>query len=222
MKWKKIAFISVIILAVFLIYLLTIDRKIFYLDMGDQLSISSNSYGVQLKEHFSSLGKLEKYVDGFKKDDLRITDIMRMIETNEKVLMNEKEQTIKNALIKADLLTLSVGLNDFTYKIDYVTKAELYDIADEVLYDLEDLFVIIREYCKEDIVYIGIPYLGKSEFQEVFDYLNEKIELLCNDYKIKFVPTSGSVSFENGVISPVSSSKIYDRIKLGLNHSLLK
>ncbi len=222
MKWKKIAIISVIFLAVFLIYLTTLDRKIFYLDVGDQLSISESSYGNQLKNYFSSLGKLEKYVGGFKKDDLRITDLDRMIEVNEKVIVNEKEQTIKNALIKADLLTLSIGTNDFTYKIDYVTKEELYDIADEVLYDLEDLFVLLREYCKEDIIYIGIPYVGKSDLNEVFDYLNEKIELLCHDYNISFIPTSNTVTFDNGVISSNSSNKIFDRIKLEVNHGLLK
>lgn len=222
MKWKKIAIISVIFLAVFLIYLTTLDRKIFYLDVGDQLSISEKSYGNQLKNYFSSLGKLEKYVGGFKKDDLRITDLDRMIEVNEKVIVNEKEQTIKNALIKADLLTLSIGTNDFTYKIDYVTKEELYDIADEVLYDLEDLFVLLREYCKEDIIYIGIPYVGKSDLNEVFDYLNEKIELLCHDYNISFIPTSNTVTFDNGVISSNSSNKIFDRIKLEVNHGLLK
>ena len=40
-----------------------------------------------------------------------------MIDNNEKVIIDKKEKTIKNALIKADLLTLSIGMNDFIYKM---------------------------------------------------------------------------------------------------------
>ena len=67
-----------------------------------------------------------------------------------------KKKSIKNALIKADLVTLSIGMNDFLYKmnldVEEFSMEELYDYVDEMSEDTDTLLRLLREYCKEDIM----------------------------------------------------------------------
>lgn len=221
MKLKTVLILSVISLSVFLIYLATLDHKVYYLDLGDEISVGENAYGKQLERYFSSLNKLEQYIDGFKEDDLRITDLIRNIETNQKIMLGKKEQTLKNALIKADLVTLSLGRNDFVYKIDYMSKSELYDTADRVLHDLEDLFTLMREYCKEDIIYIGVINSNWPAQDEVFLYLNEKINRLCEEYDILFYLPE-HVDMIEGHLTEESNAPFYEGLKVLVDENLLK
>lgn len=221
MKLKTVLILSVISLSVFLIYLATLDHKVYYLDLGDEISVGENAYGKQLERYFSSLNKLEQYIDGFKEEDLRITDLIRNIETNQKIMLGKKEQTLKNALIKADLVTLSLGRNDFVYKIDYMSKSELYDTADQVLHDLEDLFTLMREYCKEDIIFIGIINSNWPAQDEVFLYLNEKINRLCEEYDILFYLPEHADMIE-GHLTEESNAPFYEGLKVLVDENLLK
>lgn len=51
MKWKTILVISFIFLSIFLIYLTTLDRKVYYLNLGDEISIGDNNYGILIKDY---------------------------------------------------------------------------------------------------------------------------------------------------------------------------
>lgn len=221
MKWKTVLVFCMIFLLVFIIYLTTLDRKVFYLNLGDEMAEGDSSYGAQLKEYFTSLSKLERYLDQFNDDDLRITDLIRMIETNQKIEVDGKEQTIKNALIKADLVTLSVGRNDFVYKIDYMSKSELYDTADEVLHDMEELFVLLREYCKEDVIVLGIINSNWPSEEEVFTYLNQKLSDLCEEYDLLFYLPE-HVEVIDGHPTPEGEVIIYEGIQQLVDENLLK
>lgn len=221
MKWKALLVLCGIFLLVFLIYLTTLDRKVYYLDLGDELTLTDGSYGEQLNEYFEQLNKSEKHINHFNKKDLRITDIVRMVEINEKVTINNKEQTIKNALIKADLVTLSVGRNDFIYKIDHMTTNELYDTADEVVHDMEELFELLREYCKEDIIFLGITNDKWTDKQEIFDYLNNNLRLLAEEYSITFYLPQ-VINYDGSLPTKNSSNQIYNGLKLLVDDNLLK
>ena len=112
-----------------------------------------------------------------------------MINENQSITINDKKQTIKNALIKADLVTLFVGLNDINYKIGYSSINELYEYADSFLDDLDEMLKLIKEYCKEDIIFIGYYNIYGSYYDEYFDYVNREVKLICNNYDIEFIDT---------------------------------
>ena len=117
-----------------------------------------------------------------------------MIEDNKKIKINDSEQTIKNALIKADLLTFSIGMNDINYKIGNASINELYDYSDEILKDAEILFIILREYCKEDIIMLNYYNIYDSEYDEIFNYINSKLDEIASEYNIKVIDLNNIVS----------------------------
>ena len=63
MKLKTIIYALIIFIAVFLIYLTTLDKKIYYLN----LSIDSETYTYDklIKKDLEEKDKLERYIDGF-------------------------------------------------------------------------------------------------------------------------------------------------------------
>lgn len=183
MKFKTILIIALIVLTTFIIYLTTIDRKVYYLD----LNISNYKYEQATKNYLISKGKLEKLVTGYIEEDYRTTDLINDIKNNKYIINNKKKQTIKNALIKADLVTLTTGSNDINYKIETENLKDLYNHADKVLTDIEKLLKQVREYCKEDIIFIGLNNIYGHNYEELFRYINNKIGEICYDNKIYFI-----------------------------------
>lgn len=188
MKLKTIIYALIIFIAVFLIYLTTLDKKIYYLN----LSIDSETYTYDklIKKDLEEKDKLERYIDGFLSSTDRVTDLTNYINENKKITINDHEQTIKNALIKADLVTVFIGLNDINYKIGYSSMNELYDYADSFLTDIYDLLEILREYCKEDIIIMGYYNIYGSYYDEYFKYINKCVREYAKELDIKYVSTN--------------------------------
>ena len=199
MKIKSLLCISLIFILVFIIYLTTLDREIYYLN----ISIDKNEYSYEtyVKEYIEKEKKLEKYVNDFASSDDRVTDIIYAIKENKTITINEKKQTIKNALIKADLVTLFIGLNDINYKVGYSSINELYDYADSFLDDMNELLELVREYCKEDIVLIGYYNAYGSYYDEYFNYINREVENLAKEYNIKFITAHEIYNIDNHIES---------------------
>ena len=188
MKLKGLLVGSCAIFFIFLIYLTTLDKKVYYVALGDFLAkgIGDNQYSEEIQQNLEKKGKLEKYVAEFMRDDMRTTDYIKMIEENETRQVEGKTQTLKNALIKADLLTLSIGNNDLLYGLgmynneDIYTKKELEEKVDGVMKDIEKLFELLREYCKEDIIITGFyqPQNLSEQKRKLYLNANRRLERL--------------------------------------------
>ena len=177
---KKIIVLVMLFLITFLIYLNFIDKKVYYVAMGDGLSLGISSYGIKdvgyteyVKNYLEDNNLLEEYVN-LANETNRITDVINDIESNKKVNINGKDRTIKNFLIKADVVTLTIGINDLLAHLvatEYVNDDALYSYVDEVMNEVEKLFKLLREYCKEDIIVIGYynPYFS-LDAEELFKY----------------------------------------------------
>ena len=196
---KKILVIGVVIISIFLIYLTTIDKKVYYVSLGDEISLGmtkegyyEKSYTIYIKEYLEEKKKLEIFIDDYETQGYRITDLINDINNNKEV--EETNKTIKNALIKSDLITLSIGTNDIISKINTekaLTKIDynrLYKNIDEIINDLDKLLKLIREYCKEDIILIGINIQTEDEkLNEIINYANEKFKEISEKYKIYYI-----------------------------------
>lgn len=197
---KKIFLIGVTILLVFLIYLSTIDKKVYFLTLT---SDGNNLYNDKLKKYLEEKDLLERYVTSFNKEDMRITDFIKMIEDNQTVVLNHKEQSIKNALIKADIVVLETGKVDLFSKLAYEKNEEvLYEYVDGLMQDMDQYLSLIRMYCKEDVYLLQI-YNPKHQFNtNVIDYTNEQMKNLCQKYKINYIDYD------------ITDTMIYDTLEL--------
>ena len=190
---KKIMIIGLIILSIFLIYLCNLDRKVYYLAINSFETGSTEVYTEYVKNYLKEKDVLEVYVDDYSKENLTTTDLQTEINSNKKIIKNDTEITLKNALIKADLVTLSFSGNDV---INRISSSKVYDYIDELGKDLDDLLKLIREYCKEDIILVGYydPILTNNS-AEVFKYLNKKYSEICEDNNVNYIDLTNS--FEN-------------------------
>lgn len=187
MKLKTIIVLIIITLSIFLIYCFNLDTKIYYVNISDLQFENIEPYNELIFSNLEKQEKLEKYIDDFSNKDYRTTDLIRDIEQNKAIKVNNKEQTIQNSLIKADILTLKMGDNELNYKIDTTEISELFNYCDTLINDLEELFKIIRKYCKEDIYFIGFYNNHSDYYDEIYNYINLKIKDIATDYEIKFI-----------------------------------
>lgn len=195
---KKILTILIIVLAVFLIYLGLKDTDIYYLSLGDGLAYGKTPYGGKdygygeyIRDYLSDQGKLETYVDGLVNPNKRAIDIMKDIKENVDIEVNGKKKTFQNALIKADFITLSIGTNDFIKELkigpDFGIQ-DLYNRFEQAYIDMEELFKLMREYCKEKIVLVGYYDPTNSDnLKDYFTYINQKMKSLAASYNIDYI-----------------------------------
>lgn len=224
MKIKTILFTGIIFSIVFLIYLTTTDKQIYYLNLS--IDESNYSYDTYTANYFATKEKLEKYITNFVKQDDRVTDLIHSIEENKTITVHNKKQTIKNALIKADVVTVFVGMNDINYKVGYSSMNELYDYADSFLEDMDLLLKLLREYCKEDILILGYYNIYGSYYDEYFSYINRRIKELTKKYDMEFVETIDLYDSKNHMqdifMSTDEHKKVYSRIQKIIDEKILK
>ncbi len=242
MKLKTLFVLSFTLLIVFLIYLSHIDKKVYYVALGDYQALGVTNEGIitygysdYLKDRLKTNNKLETYLIGYAKDNARITDVINDIEQNRELKIKSRKQTLKNALIKADLITLSIGMNDLFYKIgvnhnlEQLNYNELYYHVDEMMEDMEKLFKLLREYCKEDIIitnFYNPTNQTYTKLEDVLTYANNRLEELSNYYDIEYIKVDDifktrKTSFENIYPTTDEYKKISKRIETKMNQILL-
>lgn len=198
MKIKKILVISITIFLVFLIYLTTLDKKVYLLSLSTNSSFDllntaddKKDYNKIINNYLKKKDKLEKNINYFVDSKDRITDIIYKIQDNYTIDIKGKKQTIKNALIKADLLTIDIGINELQSMLllKNNTINEIYEYIDELIDDYEKLLKLLREYCKEDIVVIGY-YSSDYNYEKYINYFNKKLNEIVKENNIIFIDTN--------------------------------
>lgn len=185
---KKVLFLILVFIITFLIYYFNIDKKVYYVSLGDFLAHGINNeekidtnYSDDIKNIYKK--KLKNYVNYSYIDDYRVMDLINDINYNKQVIYNSQEYKIQNLLIKANLITLSIGMNDLIYK-----KNIDYDYVDNLLEDIENLLILIRKYNKDKIYFLGFYNIINNE--NIIKYSNAKLSKICERNKIIFVDIS--------------------------------
>lgn len=184
---KKLLFTIIIIIIVLFVYFLLIDKKIYYLNLD---AYEQNDYGNYYKNYLLEKNKLEYYNNNFNIEDYRITDLIRMINNNKELIINDKKQTIQNALIKADIITIWIGMNELKYKLNTSDINELYNYVDSLLIDMVELFKILRKFSKEKIIFINFNNNYGEEYDKLINYLNLKMNNMAIEYEIDILDIS--------------------------------
>ena len=122
--------------------------------------------------------------------DYRITDLIRMIKDNKEITIDGKKQKIENAIIKADIITVWVGMSEIRYKINTTDIEELYKYSDTILTDLEELLLLLRKISKEKIIFMNFYNPGDEQYDEVIEYLNAKMNAIAIEYEIDVLDVS--------------------------------
>ncbi len=204
MKHKKLIFFFLLIVFVYLIYYFNHDTKITYLALGDSLSVGIDSngntnygYSNYLANYLKEHDNLNYYTNDFASTTARIDDLLYNLEINQTITIDNTKISLKKCLQDADLVTLSIGMNDLladltlsTTSVDNLSNEEITTISDSIIKDLEELFKEIRKYCKKQIIFLNYynPYITSSpSLDRLFTYINNNTEQLTVKYNIDYI-----------------------------------
>lgn len=192
---KKVFIILALFLSCYFIYNHTVDKKVYYLTIGDSLSKGTNEYGVvsygyndYVKEYLSQNKLLEGYNKTYTSDDYRVIDIIKALEYNER-----KDNYSLNRLIKrADIITISLGMNEIYYKLEK-NNQNIYTSIDNMLANYSKVLAYISKFHHDKVFVLGYYNVYEAN-NDIFSYANYKLKEICSENKFIYVDLSSPLS----------------------------
>lgn len=207
MRFKKTIVFSFIVLVIFLTYLFFHDQHINYVALGDSLAAGQNPYGEKkgygyadyIKDYLEENELLKQYIKDYATSGFTTDDILEDLKNNKKINVNGHEMNLRKALRESDLVTISVGANDFMKNLQLeqldLSNTNLYiEKIDLIMYDVGKVLKEVRKFAKNKVVVIGyynpFPLLFKTsekELDAIFRYIDQEYEGVCSLYNVNYV-----------------------------------
>ena len=189
---KKAILIILIFSSCYFVYNITKDNSLFYLNIGDALAmgidnnnIITEGYSIKLKNYLEETKQLKGYNSSFTNKDYRITDITNSIKYHKVITINKDEQTINELLKKANIITISLGMNELYYKLLTNTN-NMYTYIDEILQDMEELLIEIKKYNNKKVIVLGYYNITNNN-SDIFTYINYKLNKIVTNKNFIFI-----------------------------------
>lgn len=218
---KLIVFI-ISLLIVFFTYSIFINQnsKITYIPLGDSIAEGYTpyhdvDYGYPdfVADYLKKNDNLYFYTKKYAKSGYTIDDVKRDIDNNKEIQIDNKKYYLKQMLRESDLVTLTVGANDFIkgMSMDDI-PVKLLDIksvkksADIIANSFKELLILIKQYAKNQIIVTGyynpLPrlVLYKDTIDEVIKYYNNLIENICEELNVVYVDIFDEIKKESDVL----------------------
>lgn len=188
-KLLKLLLLIVVCSSVFYIYQNTKNSKYNIVNIGDELSISINSYGIKdyspISYYKNELLKTHKKVNINNKYSEYENSILLMLE---KI---KNDNYLKKILSSSNQVIITLGYNDLIYKLnvsDELNSSKFYKIIKEIEQNYNNLIKEIRKYTQKEIIVILYPDTYKEDYylKKGIVYLNQ---LLKNNKEITYIDT---------------------------------
>lgn len=193
MKMKIILVLIFFSLFIFITYVENLKEDINYTILGDKDIFSNNiiskNFSDLIYEELSNIKDFGFYSKDFIEKDIRIIDLINNINSNKKI----DNITIQNILSRTNILILGVGNNEINYKISKLDMKEnndyiMYSYLDQLLIDVQSLITLIKEYEKDNIIFLGYYNdTGNEDNDKYYLYINKQLEKIMKDNDICFI-----------------------------------
>lgn len=206
MRFKKTIFVSLIILITFLTYLFFYDERISYVALGDSVALGVNPYGEigysysdYIKDYLLDNGRLKEYLKGYAVSGYTTQDMLDDFHNNREIDVEGSKVNIRHALREADLVTISIGANDFLKGIslnslDLSRKDNYKEKIDDIIDEVDLVLREIRKYAKGNVIVVGYynPFNKlfnsyETTLDDIFSYVDSKYKEVCDDYSVNYV-----------------------------------
>lgn len=193
---KYLVLIS-LVLCVFAIYFFCKTDKINYIALGDSVAEGRNPYGEvgysytdYFAEDLKKNNKLSHYTKKYTKSGYTTENVINDI---------DKNNNLKRDLRESNLVTISIGANDFLHSINLknlnITNIlELKPKITKILPDIENCIKTVRKYAKEEIIIVGyynpIPFLFNTSSKDLdllFAYIDDEYQKIADKYHCKYI-----------------------------------
>lgn len=161
---KKLILITLLggILSI-IIYFFTQNNEITIMSIGDGLSSGETPYGIEgysfndyLKEDYITKHKLNHYIE-YASSNKTIKELIYEIKDNKEVTIKNEKIEIKQAINKAEILTIAIGMDELASK--KITN----QIKNEYLHDLEELLSMVNMLNQNKVIIISLYTWGKND-----------------------------------------------------------
>ena len=214
---KKVFLILILFLSCYFIYNKTVSNKLYYLTIGDSLSKGTNEYGVvsygyneYVIDYLKRNNLLEDYNKTFTNNDYRIIDVIKALEYNEKKDIYSLNRLIK----KADIITISLGMNDIYYKINK-NNHNIYTYIDNMINNYNKILTYISKFHHDKVFVLGY-YNVLGEDNDIFSYANHKLKEICTQNNFIYVDLSNILTNNPNYFTKkdtfIPNSKGYEKI----------
>ena len=195
-KYRKYLILLAIVLSVFGIYHVFASSEINYIALGDSVAEGRNPYGEigygyadYLRDMLNEKKKLN-YYQKYAKSGYQTRDMITKI---------QEDNQLKKDLRESDLVTISIGANDFLGKIDISNLSldiikSFKNIIEEIFPDVEECIKEVRKYAKGDLIIVGyynpIPFLfntSQKESDELFAYIDDEYQNIAKKYDAVYI-----------------------------------
>lgn len=211
-KRQKILLLFIAITAsVFAIYKLFNNDDLSYIALGDSVAEGRNPYGEinygytdYIADYLKQNNRLKDYTKKYTKSGYKTEDIIKLLETNSE---------IKKDLRQSDLVTISIGANDFLNRIDKnnLNVREILNYrqtVDIIIPSIDLCLKEVRKYAKGKLIIVGyynpIPFLfntSEKELDSLFSYIDSKYQQLADKYEASYI-SNYQVFKDNGDFLP--------------------
>ena len=197
-KRQKLLLMVIIITAIiFIMYKLFYNDKITYIALGDSLAEGRNAYG-EINYGYSDIiadslkenHKLKTYTKKYTESDTKVEDIIESLETSSE---------LKKELREADLVTISIGANDFLSRINKnnlnINEITNYkNIVAEIIPGIDNCIKELKKYAKKDLIIVGyynpIPFLfntSEKDLDSLFSYIDDEYNKIAKKYNVTYI-----------------------------------
>ncbi len=188
-RYKLLLIIIIGCAATIIINLITFKTQINLVSIGDGFSQGMTPYNVAgpsfndyLKDKLESQNKLGKYNNEFSKAHLSIHELNEFLEEN--YLGKFTRIPIKQTIVTADIITLSIGLDEFadlSLQNNFDTSAE-----ENYVKEVEIFLNNIREFYDKKIIIIGLYPAYKFDQKDAIE-INNQLKKLAGKYNCLFL-----------------------------------
>ncbi len=185
---KKIIALTILgaIISVF-IYFFTQSEEVTIVSIGDGLSLGMTPYGIEgksfndyLKEAYENKHKLKTYIHEFSTAGKTVKELIYEIKENISLTIKNKKIKIQQAIHEADILTISIGMDELANK--KITNK----IKNEYLDDLEELLSMIKCLNNKKVIVLGL-YKWKNNDLLTIEKINASIRDIALTDKFTFI-----------------------------------
>lgn len=196
-KLLKLLILIILLLIVYLIYTIFKTDKLNYIALGDSVAEGMNPYGevgYSYTDYIADYLKKEKRLSSYTK---KYTKSGYITENVIKDIQNNNE--LKKDLRESDLVTISIGANDFLkninireMSIDNIKEIKL-KIANSFP-SIESTIKEVKKYAKNQVIIVGyynpIPFLfntNGNDLDILFAYMDDEYQKIADKYDCDYV-----------------------------------
>ena len=142
-------------------------------------NVKGYSYNDYLKDYYEKNSILKEYITDFSNAEETTETLILKLQNN--YTLESTGLSITQAISKAKILTVSIGMNELSHKMEIETE-----VIETYLNNIEKILKLLRIYNKKEIFLTSIyetSFLNNTKVTEI----NNRLKQLCDTYQVHFI-----------------------------------